>query len=125
MNANIDYLVQRQAAILAKIDNLRGEELASLANDWPEGPDEISKAWRLLRGLVRTGNVGAGDLKIARMRIDNPGIVPSPPGFFVIDLLPLPEGGFDCKQVMQTPVVAWEIDRYGYCESGDTQHTDD
>jgi hypothetical protein len=74
---------------------------------------EIKKARKLLRGLVRTWNVGSGDLKITWPGTDNPGTVASPPGFFVIDLRPLPEGGFDRGQVMQTPVVAWEIDSGG------------
>ena len=65
-------------------------------------------------GLSAPGTSGSGDLKISWRRTDNPGIVTSPPGFFVIDLLPLPEGGFDREQVMKTPVVAWEIDGGGY-----------
>lgn len=52
-------------------------------------------------------------LKIDVRRTDNAGIVPSPPDLFVIDLLPLPDCGFDRKQVMTTPVVAWEIDGRG------------
>ena len=61
MTFSVDDLVQRQASILAEIDNLNGEELESLANSpLPEDAvsDEIKKARKLLRGLVRTGNVG-------------------------------------------------------------------
>jgi hypothetical protein len=115
--ANVGDLVQRQASILAEIDNLSREELESFANS-PLPKDavssEIKKARKLLRGLLRTRNVGSNDLKITERGTDNPGIVASPPGFFVIDLLPLPEGGFDRGQVMKTPLVAWEIDSEGY-----------
>ena len=114
---NLDDLVRRQAAILAEIDGLDNGELESFANSpLPEDAvsSEIKKARKLLRGLLRTWNVGSDDLKITRRGTDNPGIVASPPGFFVIDLLPLPEGGFDPKRAMKTPVVAWEIDSGGY-----------
>ena len=117
MTTNFDDLVRRQAAILAEIDGLDNGELESFANSpLPEdaASSEIKKARKLLRGLLRTGNVGSGDLKINRPGTDNPGIVTSPPGFFVIDLLPLPEGGFDPKQAMKIPLVAWEIDSAGY-----------
>ena len=116
---NLDDLVRRQAAILAEIDGLDNGELESFANSpLPEDAvsSEIKKARKLLRGLLRTWNVGSGDLKINRPGTDNPGIVTSPPGFFIIDLLPLPEGGFDREQVMKMPVVAWEIDGGGYAK---------
>ena len=70
------------------------------------------KARKLLRGLVRT-RIGSRDLKIYSPSTDIKGIVPALPGLFVIDLLPLPDGGFDREQVMKTPLVAWEIDRWG------------
>ena len=41
---------------------------------------------------------------------DKSGIIPALPGFFVIDLMPLPDGGFDREHVMKTPVVAWRVD---------------
>ena len=93
-----------------------GGELESFANSpLPEdaASSEIKKARKLLRGLLRTWNVGSGDLKIKIKRTDNPGIVTSPPGLFVVDLLPLLGGGFDREQVMKIPVVAWEFDSGG------------
>ena len=68
---NLDDLVQRQASILAEIDNLNDGELESFANSpLPEDAvsSEIKKARKLLRGLLRTGNVGSGDLKITSER---------------------------------------------------------
>ena len=62
MGINIDDLVQRQASILAEIDNLSGEELESFANSpLPEDAvsSEMKKARKLLRGLVRTRKSGA------------------------------------------------------------------
>ena len=66
---NLDDLVQRQAAILADIDGLDSGELESFANSpLPEDAvsSEIKKARKLLRGLLRTRNVGSDDLKITR-----------------------------------------------------------
>ena len=67
MSINIDDLVQRQAAILAEIDRLNGEELEPLFNSaLPEGAvsGEAEKARKLLRGLLRSRNVGSDDLKL-------------------------------------------------------------
>ena len=118
MTINVDDLVQRQAAILAEIDDLNREELEFLANS-PLPEDAVSsgddKARKLLRGLVRSRNVGS-ESEDHRSRIDKPGVVPALPGFFVIDLMPLPDGGFDREQVMQKPVIAWKIDGEGAAE---------
>ena len=113
---NLDDLVKRQAPILAEIDGLDKGELESFANS-PLPEDAVSsenrKAQKLLRGLLRTWNIGGGDLKIIRSRTHNPDFIPSPRGLFAIDLLPLPEGGFDRKEVIKWPVVGWEIDTEG------------
>ena len=58
MTVNIENLVQRQAEILAAIDDLNGAELESLANaTLPEAgaTSAEDKARRLLRGLFRSG----------------------------------------------------------------------
>ena len=65
MAANIDDLVQRQAAILAEIDRLSSEELDFLGNlPLPEGAGSSwkNKARKLLRGLVRSRRVGQATL---------------------------------------------------------------
>ena len=36
-------------------------------------------------------------------------IIPARPGLFVIDLLPLPGGGFDPRKVLKTPMQAWQV----------------
>ena len=66
MFASVDDLVQRQASILAEIDSLDAEQHNALANlPVPEDAvsTEIRKASRLLRGLLRTRNVGSSDHK--------------------------------------------------------------
>ena len=120
MFTSVDDLVQRQASILAEIDSLDLEEHNALANlPLPEDAvsKEVKKASRLLRGLLRTRNVGSSDHKTTTYGPNSiPGIIPALPGLFVIDLLPLPDGGFDSEQVMKTPVLAWQIDGWGYAK---------
>ena len=41
----------------------------------------------------------------------NSTIVPAEPGRFVLELLPLPGGGFDAVRFLRTRVIAWRIDR--------------
>lgn len=43
-------------------------------------------------------------------------IVPAHPGDYVIDLVPLPGGGFDNQKIMREPVLAWRVYPSGYSE---------
>jgi hypothetical protein len=109
----LDDIVRRQASILSEIDRLDRAELEFLANSpLAENtiPSEDDKARRLIRGLVRSENLARGRQAIESSSNKKAGIILAQPDFFVIYLMPLPDGGFDRERVMKTPVLAWRVD---------------
>lgn len=118
-NSNpIHDLIRRQAAILTEIEAQESVDLEHLANSaLPTGETSGEDAARkLLRGLIRSRNIGFGDLRINGTSTEKTTIVPALPGFDLIYLLPLSDGNFDGQQVLKTPVVAWKIDSGGSAE---------
>jgi len=119
--ATIDALVKRLAALLTEVEDLgRSEsgraELKSLADAPARGwsNDQANKAYNLLRGLLRTWNVAnRANLGIASEGGAEARVVPAAPGFFVINLLPEPGGGFHGEQVIKNPVIAWKVEEDG------------
>lgn len=63
---------------------------------------------------IKTSYSKAGDVEILMAATGEEGIIPALPGFFLIDLMPLPSGGFDRKRILKTPVIAWKVARSGY-----------
>lgn len=115
MPNKMDELVRQQAAILTEIDHLNREQLEFFANlPLPEDgvPEQDSRARKLLRGLVRSFIVGKTYHLNLIGATDKPGVFPASPGWFVVDLIPLPSGGFDRREVMKIPVVAWRVDEW-------------
>ena len=97
-------LVRRQAAILSEIDRLDETELNSLAN-LAVGRDRVSSE-RAARACIT----------IETDITERPVTVPALPGFFLLDLIRLPDGGFHPDRVLKTPVIARRIDASSYPE---------
>jgi hypothetical protein len=119
MNNHPHDLVQRQAAILSEIDDLDSEALSFLAD--PAAPknsilEKSDKARRLLRGLIRSENVGRASFSVGRISTNSPTIIPALPGLFVIYLMPRSDGSFDRERVIKEPVVGWRIDAFEYAK---------
>lgn len=108
MTSKIPDLIKRQAAILAEVDRLDKAELNLVAN-LALASEPPSKARNLLRGLVRSQNVGRYGIGI-QADVAPPVTVPALPGFFLIELMPLPHGGYHTELVLKTPVIAWKVD---------------
>ena len=118
MSVAIEDLVQRQASILAELDNLIGQDLEHLANSpLPDGAasDREMKARKLVRALARREIVGKVPLATG-VPATKPTIIPAPPGFFVVYLMPLSDGSFDRERVLREPVVGWQVEAGGYVE---------
>lgn len=120
---DVNSLVQRLATLLAEIEDLgrsaRGRtELELLASTHLVRVSftHEERARRLLRGLVRSKNVAqSADLRIITKSSAQWQILPVLPGYFVINLSPVPAGGFHMDRVIKAPVIAWKISD-GYAE---------
>ncbi len=108
MTVKIDTLVSRIASIFSDLKLIPCSDLEAFANDEASNADTPT---RFLRGLVRTRNVGLNNLRItSSSSAISEAIVPALPGFYVIDLVPLADGGFDTTRVLREPVIAWKIE---------------
>ena len=118
MTNDVDNLLRRLAALLTDIEGMESAKLDPLANSpLPKGATSgEDTARKLLRGLLRSRNLGFRDLRINGTTTEGTTIVPALPGLDVIHLLPLSNGSFDRQHVLKTPVVAWKIDLGGYAE---------
>jgi hypothetical protein len=114
MTKKVDDLVRRQTAILVELRALDRTNLDLLFNTVT--PDD-TKARKLLRGLLMTDNITtriALTIKDTEATEIKEGVIPALPGFFLIDLIPRPDGTFDRERIIKTPVIAWAVDRCGY-----------
>ena len=121
MNTEIDVesLVRRLAAILTELEDLspwisNPLELESLADPAGKGPRSLhdENARRLLRLLLCAK---LADPLVNASRGESC-VLPALPGHFVINLSPLPGGGFDLEHVIKEPVIAWRVDSSGHVQ---------
>lgn len=113
MASKIDNLVRRQVKIFDDVLKLSAADLDFLANGRPEeapSSRDENQARRLLRGLVRMGNLITGASVISTDELSGkPSLIPALPGFFAISVKPNPDGSFDREEVQKEPVVAWSV----------------
>src|SRR3954462_3311227 len=111
MSVAVDDLVQRQACILAELEDPIGHDFQHLANSpVPDGAasERENKARKLVRALARREIVGKAPLPTG-LPATKPTIIPALPGFLVVGLMALSDGSFDRERVLREQVVGWRV----------------